>query len=89
MNFAPLLTTASDVNPPADAKAQWQQRCSPRSMYSLSTAVGIFYEFIVPSSHRFKKLGIEKIKEDALKDIRSKLTTSNVAQELFTTFAAK
>jgi hypothetical protein len=35
------------------------------------------------------KLGIEDIREDALNDIRSKLTASNVARELFTSFAAK
>ncbi|KAF9779806.1 hypothetical protein BJ322DRAFT_343003 [Thelephora terrestris] len=33
-------------------------------------------------------LGIENIKEHALKDIKSKLSPSNIAQELFTSFAA-
>ena len=35
------------------------------------------------------KLGIEHIGEDALMGIRSKLSTSNIAQELFSSFAAR
>jgi hypothetical protein len=35
------------------------------------------------------KLGIEHIRNDALKDIQLKLTMSNIAKEMFTSFAAK
>ena len=86
MNFAPLLNSVRDGNTLGDAEVQ---RCSPRSMYSLTTAVGVVYGSIVASPDRVEKLGIQKIKADALKDIQSKLTTSNVAQELFSSFAEK
>ena len=36
-----------------------------------------------------RKLGIEDLKQETLNDIQSKLTISNVAQELFTSFAAR
>ncbi|KAF9642810.1 hypothetical protein BDM02DRAFT_3273313 [Thelephora ganbajun] len=71
MSFAPLQTSAHDSGSVADAKVQQPQPCSPRSMYSLATA-----------------LGIENIKDDALRDVQSKLSTSNIARELFTSFAA-
>ncbi|KAF9649997.1 hypothetical protein BDM02DRAFT_3268320 [Thelephora ganbajun] len=71
MTFAPLQTSTRDGGPVADAKVQQPQQCSPRSMYSLATA-----------------LGIKNIEENALSDIRSKLSTSNITQELFTSFAA-
>lgn len=50
MNFAPLLTFACNCDSVADSEVQQQQQhpCSPRSMYSLTTAVGIFYKFVVP-----------------------------------------
>jgi hypothetical protein len=35
------------------------------------------------------KLGIGNIKEDALKDIQSKLSMSNITQELFSSFAVR
>ncbi|KAF9779860.1 hypothetical protein BJ322DRAFT_1086930 [Thelephora terrestris] len=73
MTFAPLQTSTREGGDPVDnTNMQRQQHCSPRSMYSLTTV-----------------LGIEDIREDALKDIRSKLTALNVARELFTSFAAK
>jgi len=49
---------------------QQPQPCSPRSMYSLATA-----------------LGIRDVKEDALKDIQSKLSVSNILQELNSSFS--
>lgn len=70
MSFAPLQSSIPD-DPVTIAQTQWQQSCSPRSVYSLAAS-----------------LGIENLKEDALTDIRSKLTTSNIVQELFTSFAA-
>ncbi|KAF9650002.1 hypothetical protein BDM02DRAFT_3112802 [Thelephora ganbajun] len=71
MTFAPLQTSTCDSGPVADAEVQQPQRCSPRSMYSLATA-----------------LGIRDIEEKALSNIRSKLSTSNITRELFTSFAA-
>ena len=89
LDFAPLLTSARDSDPLANSEVQREQRCSPRSMYSLTTAVSIFYRSIRFLVLKIKKLGIKTIKEKALKDIRSKLTTVNIAQELFTSFAAR
>ena len=44
MDFAPLQTSARDSNSVVNAKAQQRQPCSPRSMYSLATAVRISHE---------------------------------------------
>ena len=71
-----------------DVGALLQRQCSPRSMYSLATTVGlpaVSWSVVLIG----QKLGIEDIKECALKDIKSKLTTTNVVQELFTSFAAR
>lgn len=40
-------------DPVADVEEQ-QQSCSPRSMYSLATAVGIPYGYITPSADTLK-----------------------------------
>lgn len=40
MNFAPLQSSIPD-DPVTIDEAQWQQLCSPRSVYSLATSVGI------------------------------------------------
>ena len=45
MIFAPLLTSAHDGSTAADAEVQG---CSPRSMYSLTTAVRIFINLPFP-----------------------------------------
>ncbi|KAF9649996.1 hypothetical protein BDM02DRAFT_1687210 [Thelephora ganbajun] len=50
MTFAPLQTSTRDSGPVADAKVQQLQQCSPRSMYSLATAVGISYMCIARST---------------------------------------
>ena len=48
MTFVPLQTSVHEDSPMADAGVrQWP--CSPRSMYSLATAVGISYTHAAPS----------------------------------------
>ena len=42
-----------------------------------------------PWYRRVEKLGIKEIMDDALEDIQSKLSASNIAQELFSSFAAR
>jgi hypothetical protein len=87
MTFAPLQTSTHEKGPVTGTEVQQQRCCSPRSMYSLAAAVSTFYG-TSPLVLTCWKLGINKIKEDALQDIRSKLSASNIAQELFTPFAA-
>jgi hypothetical protein len=59
-------------------------------MYSLVAAVGISYVYIAPSVDTLeKKLGIKKLEEPMLMHIQSKLSTSNITQELFSSFAAR
>jgi len=70
ITFAPLQTPICS-EPVIGVQVHSLQPCSPRSMYSLATA-----------------LGIRDIKEDTLKNIQSKLSTSNIMQELFSSFAA-
>ena len=88
MTFAPLQTSMREGDPVAGAEVQRRRPCSPRSMYSLATAVGSSYRYIVLCVDTWK-LGIHDIKEDALRDIQSKLSITNIAQELFTSFAAR
>jgi len=57
MAFAPLLTSTHNSNPVADSKVRRPQSCSPRSMYSLATAVGISCRYITPSINTLKSLG--------------------------------
>ena len=57
-------------------------------MYSLATTVGASSGLLF-TALTGQKLGIENIKECALKDLRSKLTASNIVQELFTSFATR
>ncbi|KAF9650015.1 hypothetical protein BDM02DRAFT_1689789 [Thelephora ganbajun] len=87
MTFAPLQTSTCDSGPVVDAEVQQPQRCSPRSMYSLATAVG-FPTCALLAALTVEKLGIKNIEEKALSNIRSKLSTSNITRELFTSFAA-
>lgn len=90
MTFAPLQTSTHNDDPVVDSKAQRNKSCSARSMYSLASVVGAIFDMNLPLlGLTGRKLEIESIKEDALKDIQSKLCTSNIAQELFTSFALK
>lgn len=57
-------------------------------MYSLAAMVGILYGYIILGAN-WLKLGVENVRRDALKSIKSGLSTSNVVQELFSSFAAK
>ena len=56
-------------------------------MYPLAAAVGTSYGTSPPVPTR-QKLRTNKIKEDGLQDMQYKLSASNIAQELFTPFAA-
>ena len=52
MTFAPLQTSMRKGGPVAGARMQ--QACSPRSMYSLATAVSISYEDVALSADMLK-----------------------------------
>ena len=54
MTFAPLQTSIRRSGPGAGAEAQQQRACSPRSMYSLATAVGVSYRYIALSADMLK-----------------------------------
>jgi len=88
MAFAPLQTSTLGDRV-ADAAVQRPRSCSPRSAYSLTKSVDISFARIIPSADTAGKLGIKNLEEDALKSIQSKLTTSNITQELFSSFAAR
>jgi len=88
MTFAPLQTSTLGDRV-ADAGVQRPRSCSPRSVYSLAKTVDISFACIIPSADTVGKLGIKNFEEDALKSIQSELTTSNIVQELFSSFAAR
>jgi len=88
MPYTPLQSSIPGSDLAADAKAQLRPSCSPRSMYSLAALVGISHDLVVPLPDR-SQLKLDHLSEHALRDIRSKLTTTNIVQELFTLFAAK
>ena len=46
MTFAPLQTSICESDPVAGTEVQQQWSCSPRSMYSLATTVGVSYGYI-------------------------------------------
>lgn len=89
MPYAPLQSSIPGSDPAADAEAQQNLSCSPRSMYSLGVLVGIFLSGLIVPYPDESKLGMDNLREHALENIRSKLTPSNIVQELFTLFAAK
>ena len=51
--------------------------------------MGTSHQYVTPSINTLKKLGIKNVTECALKNFRSKLSTSNIVQELFSSFAAR
>jgi len=50
MTFAPLQTLMYGSDPMKGAEVQQRWSCSPRSMYSLATAVGVSYRYITLSA---------------------------------------
>ena len=47
MSFTPLQISTNNGDSAADVKVQLQQSCSPRSMYSLATAVRVSRRSII------------------------------------------
>ena len=56
MTFAPLQSSVPRSDPPPDAKTQWHQPCSPRSVYSLAVSVGILCRFMASGFNKSKRL---------------------------------
>ena len=54
MIFAPLQTSMRKSGPVAGAEVEQQRVCSPRSMYSLATAVGVSCGYIALSADMLK-----------------------------------
>ena len=59
MTFAPLQTSMGESDPMPSAEVKQQQPCSPRSVYSLATIVGVSYVYIAPSVDPFESLGLK------------------------------
>ena len=88
MPYTPLQSSLPSSDLAAEAGIQRRPSCSPRSMYSLGALVGTPHDLIVPPPD-WSQLEMDHLREHALKNIQSKLTTSNIVQELFTLFASK
>lgn len=60
-------------------------------MYRLADKVGLHRVFKGPSTSKpiMIQLGLDELKEYALEDIRSKLSTDNVLDELFSQFTSR
>ena len=54
MSFAPLQTSMRKSDSVAGAEVQRRRPCSPRSMYSLATAVGASYGYLALGADMLK-----------------------------------